>query len=166
MVRRDLFDDEKPYGREFAGVQRFEPLSREDDGFVDVLHTGRNDEAGYFYYLMELADDARAGAGSELDPESYQPRTLARALSGRVRMDVERCVDLGLRLGEGTGGALALHLLDAAARLHAEMATFESAGVAERTERPIGDLTEPTPGAGAQGRRGAAARRSAAEEGH
>jgi nicotinate-nucleotide--dimethylbenzimidazole phosphoribosyltransferase len=37
-----------------------------------------------------------------------------------------------LRLGEGTGGALALLLLDAAVRLHAEMATFDSAGVSER----------------------------------
>jgi nicotinate-nucleotide--dimethylbenzimidazole phosphoribosyltransferase len=40
-------------------------------------------------------------------------------------------LDLGLRLGEGSGGALALHLIDAAARLHAEMATFDAAGVAE-----------------------------------
>jgi nicotinate-nucleotide--dimethylbenzimidazole phosphoribosyltransferase len=38
-------------------------------------------------------------------------------------------LDLGLRLGEGTGGVLALGLLDAAARLHDEMATFDEAGV-------------------------------------
>ena len=38
-------------------------------------------------------------------------------------------LDLGLRLGEGTGGLLALGLLEAAARLHDEMATFDEAGV-------------------------------------
>jgi hypothetical protein len=25
---------------------------------VDILHIGRHDTAGYFYYVMELADDA------------------------------------------------------------------------------------------------------------
>lgn len=41
-------------------------------------------------------------------------------------------LDLGLRLGEGTGACLALPVIEAAARVLGEMATFESAGVAER----------------------------------
>lgn len=40
-------------------------------------------------------------------------------------------LELDMRLGEGTGGVLALHLVDAACRIMAEMATFESAGVAD-----------------------------------
>ncbi len=48
-------------------------------------------------------------------------------------------LDLGLRLGEGTGGALALQVVDAALRLHAEMATFAQAGVAERPGSERGD---------------------------
>jgi nicotinate-nucleotide--dimethylbenzimidazole phosphoribosyltransferase len=40
-------------------------------------------------------------------------------------------IDLGLRLGEGTGAALALPLVQAAARALREMATFDTAGVAE-----------------------------------
>jgi nicotinate-nucleotide--dimethylbenzimidazole phosphoribosyltransferase len=40
--------------------------------------------------------------------------------------------DLQMRLGEGTGAVLAMGLVDAAAKTLAEMATFESAGVANR----------------------------------
>lgn len=40
-------------------------------------------------------------------------------------------LDLGMRLGEGTGAALALNLLDAASAIMNEMATFESARVTE-----------------------------------
>lgn len=41
-------------------------------------------------------------------------------------------MDLDLRLGEGTGAALAMHLIEAAAKLYNEMATFAEAGVAEK----------------------------------
>ncbi len=42
---------------------------------------------------------------------------------------------LDLRLGEGSGAALAVPLVQLAARLLAEMATFDSAGVSEKPER-------------------------------
>lgn len=40
--------------------------------------------------------------------------------------------DMDLRLGEGTGAALAMEVVEAAARLLAEMATFDEAGVSDR----------------------------------
>jgi nicotinate-nucleotide--dimethylbenzimidazole phosphoribosyltransferase len=43
--------------------------------------------------------------------------------------------DLGLRLGEGTGAILAAELVRHAVRLVAEMATFSTAGVADRARR-------------------------------
>jgi nicotinate-nucleotide--dimethylbenzimidazole phosphoribosyltransferase len=50
---------------------------------------------------------------------------------GRVlaHLGLEPYLDLGLRLGEGTGATLFIHLARAAARIYAEMATFKSAGI-------------------------------------
>jgi nicotinate-nucleotide--dimethylbenzimidazole phosphoribosyltransferase len=42
--------------------------------------------------------------------------------------------NLQMRLGEGTGAALGLNLLEAGVRIYREMATFEEAGVAEKEE--------------------------------
>jgi nicotinate-nucleotide--dimethylbenzimidazole phosphoribosyltransferase len=48
-------------------------------------------------------------------------------------LGLEPLLDLGLRLGEGTGACLALPVLEASARVLAEMATFDSAGVSDKT---------------------------------
>jgi nicotinate-nucleotide--dimethylbenzimidazole phosphoribosyltransferase len=45
-------------------------------------------------------------------------------------------LDLEMRLGEGTGAALAMSLFGAAAAVMNEMATFDSAGVAGRADNP------------------------------
>jgi nicotinate-nucleotide--dimethylbenzimidazole phosphoribosyltransferase len=43
-------------------------------------------------------------------------------------------LDLDLRLGEGTGAAIAMTIIEAALALYREMATFEQAGVSEKIE--------------------------------
>lgn len=71
------------------------------------------------------------------------PATLPYLFAGHVsaerghRIILERLgliplLDLGLRLGEGTGAALAMGLIEAATRAHREMATFAEAGVSDR----------------------------------
>jgi nicotinate-nucleotide--dimethylbenzimidazole phosphoribosyltransferase len=48
------------------------------------------------------------------------------------RLGLAPLFDLDLRLGEGSGAALAMPLVDAALALYRDMATFESAGVADK----------------------------------
>ena len=50
-----------------------------------------------------------------------------------ARLELEPLLDLGLRLGEGTGAALAMGVLDAAAHVLQEMATFADAGIAPKS---------------------------------
>ena len=101
IVRRDTFDSERPFGREFTGIQRYEPISRSSDGVVPILQAGRNPEG--FYYVMELADDASgktAGNGA-LAVDAYSPRTLRSDLKRLGRLPVADCLELGLALAAG-----------------------------------------------------------------
>ncbi len=41
IIHRRDFEDSRPFDREFAGIQKFEPLSRSNEGFIDVLQIGR-----------------------------------------------------------------------------------------------------------------------------
>src|SRR5688572_31796290 len=81
IVDRRTFDSEKAFQREFEGMARFEPISRSDAGFVDILHVGRDEGGDFFYYVMELADDH--ALGEAIIPEDYVPKTLRTELSRR-----------------------------------------------------------------------------------
>lgn len=48
------------------------------------------------------------------------------------RLEMKPLLDLGMRLGEGSGAAMAAGIVKAAADLHNGMATFESAGVSNK----------------------------------
>ncbi len=128
LVHRTNFDHDRPFEREFAGIQKFEPISRSHEGLVDLLQVGRSEAEGYFYYVMELADDSNAECGMEsaestltrpsdtlshpmgegrgegspcsalLIPDSYAPHTLKLDLQRRGRLPLEECIRLGLSL--------------------------------------------------------------------
>ena len=98
IVRRAAFDSERPYLREFEGIRRCEPVSRAHDGLIDILHIGRHEEMGWFYYVMELADGT-----DPVDPGPYIPATLSARLAEGKALDIPDC----LRLAESLGGALA-----------------------------------------------------------
>jgi serine/threonine protein kinase len=121
VIYRDRFADPRPFEREFEGIQRFEPISRSHPSQLAILHVGKNDEAGLFYYVMELADSApeespkaegrspkeirkpqtepALSSTSGLQPlESYFPHTLRFDLEQRGRLPVRDCVQIGLSL--------------------------------------------------------------------
>ncbi len=52
-------------------------------------------------------------------------------------LDLKPYINMGMRLGEGTGAVLAMYLLEAAARITLEMATFEDANVSNKEEDSI-----------------------------
>lgn len=47
-------------------------------------------------------------------------------------MGLEPIVDLGMRLGEGTGAVIAMGIIESAAKMFTDMATFEEAGVTNK----------------------------------
>src|SRR3954465_7299261 len=55
---RDRFQDVRPYEREFEGITRFTAVSLREPSQLALLHVGRDESAAFFYYVMELADDA------------------------------------------------------------------------------------------------------------
>jgi nicotinate-nucleotide--dimethylbenzimidazole phosphoribosyltransferase len=90
-----------------------------------------------------VVDGVIAGAAL-LVASSLCPRALAFAFAGHrstepgatavlEHLELEPLLDLGMRLGEGSGACLALPVLEASARVLAEMATFDSAGVSDKT---------------------------------
>jgi WD40 repeat protein len=123
VVYRVRFKEDRPYEREFHGILKYEPISRTHEGLVQVLHVGRNDEAGCFYYVMELADEAaeeneksgkresqwnRPGASvlSSGLPDfmpSYRPRTLRSDVARQQHVPPMEAAQLVLRLAGALG---------------------------------------------------------------
>ena len=50
------------------------------------------------------------------------------------RMNLVPILDLNMRLGEGTGAALGISIIEAGIKILNEMATFEDAGVSEEVK--------------------------------
>ena len=96
IVYRKTFSNDGPFDREFRGIQKFTPISRSHPGFVHILHVGRNDQAGHFYYIMEVGDDEVAG--QKIDPGTYSPKNLAREIDKRGRLPFAECLQLSLDL--------------------------------------------------------------------
>ncbi len=101
VVWREDFEDARTFEREFEGILKFEPMSRDHPALMNILHVGRSpDGVSFYYYVMELGDDVRAG--QDINPIEYEPRTL-RADNHQgpgTQWDTNVCIDVGLRLAE------------------------------------------------------------------
>ena len=105
VVWREDYDDEKTYVREFEGILHYEPVARSIPGVVHILHVGQNGGAHpYYYYVMELADDAYTGI--HIDVQSYVPRTLQRDMDlyGRNPMPLDYVLEIGSQLAHALDG--------------------------------------------------------------
>lgn len=92
------------------------------DGFVStaaaaLLHAARADAIDHCLFSHRSAEAAH---GAVLE-----------------RLGKTPLLDLGMRLGEGSGAALAAAIVKAAAAIHTGMATFEQAGVAKKSSSPV-----------------------------
>jgi eukaryotic-like serine/threonine-protein kinase len=101
IVWREDFEFEKTFHREFEGIRQFEPISRGHRGLVNVLHVGWNEQRGFYYYVMELADDAEHG--NDIDVNTYVPRTLTTDFKRHGRLHLDFCKETGMFLADALG---------------------------------------------------------------
>jgi WD40 repeat protein len=130
VLRRVDLPHPRAFEREFAGVVRYEPISRTQANLIPILHVGRSIDNQSFWYVMELADDVNQASGRRaIEPapletvthsggkgsavaeprqafESYEPATLSAVLRARGRLPVKECL------------RIALGIVEAAAHLH------------------------------------------------
>ena len=101
VVWREDFEDARSFEREFEGILKFEPMSRDHPALVNILHVGRSpDGVSFYYYVMELGDDVTSG--QDINPIEYEPRTLRadNHQGAGTQWDTGVCIDVGLRLAE------------------------------------------------------------------
>src|SRR5688572_24050503 len=101
IVYRRTFETSHPFEREFAGIQKFEPVSRSHEGMINVLHVGRSESGDAFYYVMELADDAENA--TPFDPATYRPKSIRSEIVRRGRLPLDECVRVSLSLANALG---------------------------------------------------------------
>lgn len=144
--------DDEGLGRKIAAIERALALHRPDpqDPLGILCNIGGLEIAGLAGVIIGAAvhgvpvvidgfiSGAAALVATGLVPEAKpyliaSHRSVERGHQAVLdHLGVRPLFDLDLRLGEGTGAALAFHLIEAAARILDEMATFAEAGVSDR----------------------------------
>lgn len=97
VIYRQDFDNEQTFKRELQGILHYEPIARKHPGLVHILHVGNDPQGEYYFYVMELGDDA---LNDNAEAAEYIPRTLAsdRFYADNKPLGIDYCVSLGLQL--------------------------------------------------------------------
>jgi nicotinate-nucleotide--dimethylbenzimidazole phosphoribosyltransferase len=144
--------DDATLARKVAVVERALERHRPDPGdpLGAVAAVGGLEHAALAGFILGAAarrvpvvlDGVIAGSAA-LVAQAFAPAVTAALIAGHrstepgagialAQLGLEPLLDLGLRLGEGSGAALAVPIVQAAARVLGEVATFDSAGVTEK----------------------------------
>jgi WD40 repeat protein len=128
VVHRHAEDDSRAYEQEFRGLRRYDDLSGSDGSLMPIKNVGENFAASYFYYAMELADDAQTRKPLPRPPANledlsslgqlvanYRPWTLSGELKRHGRLPTEQCIEYGLALAES------LHVLHQGHLVHRDV---------------------------------------------
>jgi serine/threonine protein kinase/WD40 repeat protein len=128
VVHRRAEDDNRAYEQEFRGLRRYDDLSGSDGSLMPIKNVGESSQAGYFYYAMELADDATTRQPLPRPPtqmkdpidlvqlaNNYRPWTLSEELKKERRLSAETCIEHGLAL------AKSLHVLHEGGLVHRDV---------------------------------------------
>lgn len=99
VVWREDYEHPDAFEREFQAIKHYEPVSRKHPGLVPVLQVGRSDTEGFYYYIMELADDLHQGR--QIDPENYTPHTLSGQSRRDKRLSVNASIKVGINVAQG-----------------------------------------------------------------
>ena len=89
---------------------------------------------GFISTAAAMIADRPGAASTRLSDRRAIPRRNAATSLMLDWLGCKPLLDMKMRLGEGTGAALAMSLVDAACKTLAEMATFGEAGVSEKSE--------------------------------
>jgi nicotinate-nucleotide--dimethylbenzimidazole phosphoribosyltransferase len=131
-----------------AGLKRHRP--ERSDPLGTLAAVGGLEHAALTGFILGAAErrvpviiDGVIAASAALAAQAFAPDAVAAMVAGHrsaepgasVALDhlsLTPLLDLGMRLGEGTGAVLALPIVAGAVRVLHEVATFDSAGVSEK----------------------------------
>ncbi len=99
VISFEDFDSLESYQAEYYGIRHYAPYSRKYEGLMEIHHVGIHKKEGYYYYVMDLADDLREA--ESITPD-YQTKTLRAHLDAQPghRVSAQEALRIGIEVAE------------------------------------------------------------------
>ena len=92
--------EDQIFNKELEGVTSYLPISRSNLGLVTILHVGKDPKNEFYYYTMELADNANESVGKEW--ENYQAKTLSSIIGSTNNLvPISKFEEISVNLSNG-----------------------------------------------------------------